>query len=188
MQSARLNSDSTSLYYQNDIEPIHASEKRYQNFKKENIEVALSNIPKIIQPEENDEICALYVAGNYCLSPEYQKFQVQVMCGTPGVRKGKQITSENLEKTYQIFPMHFACQLMLVKNLATNTGTETQQSQISWWTALRKALQAIASIVQHHVQFHSGIPGQLLKKNLNYIIANICQNRSQNAKEIAADQ
>ena len=25
---------------------------------------------------------------------------------------------------------------MLVKNLATNTGTETKQSQISWWTAL----------------------------------------------------
>ena len=44
---------------------------------------------------------------------------------------------------------------MLVENLATNTGTETQQSQISWWTALRKALQAIASIVQHHAQFHS---------------------------------
>ena len=63
---------------------------------------------------------------------------------------------------------------MLVENLATNTGTETQQSQISWWTALRKARQAIASIVQHHVQFHSGIPGQLLKKNLNYIIAQIC--------------
>ena len=110
------------------------------------------------------------------------------MCGTPGVRKGRQSISENLRNTYQIFPIHFVCQLMLVENLATNTGTETQQSQISWWTALRKALQAIASIVQHHVQFHSGIPGQLLKKNLNDIIANICQNRSQNAKEIAADQ
>ena len=76
------------------------------------------------------------------------------MCGTPGVRKGRQSISENLRNTYQIFPIHFVCQLMLVENLATNTGTETQQSQISWWTALRKALQAIASIVQH-AQFHS---------------------------------
>ena len=34
MQSARLNSDSMGLYYQNDIESIHATEKQYQNFKK----------------------------------------------------------------------------------------------------------------------------------------------------------
>ena len=58
------------------------------------------------------------------------------MCGTPGVRKGRQITSENLGNTFQIFQIHFVCQLMLVENLATNTGTETKQSQISWWTAL----------------------------------------------------
>ena len=110
------------------------------------------------------------------------------MCGTPGVGKGRQITSENLRNTYQIFLIHVVCQLMLVKNLTTNTGTERQQSQISRWTTLRNALQAIASIVQHHAQFHSGIPEQPLKKSLNYIITQICQSRSQNAKEIAADQ
>ena len=33
IQSARLNSDSTGLYYQNDIESIHASEKGYQKGK-----------------------------------------------------------------------------------------------------------------------------------------------------------
>ena len=42
--------------------------------KKESIEVALSNIQKIIQREENDKICPLYGTGNYCLSPEYRKF------------------------------------------------------------------------------------------------------------------
>ena len=63
---------------------------------------------------------------------------------------------------------------MLVENPATNTGTETQQSQIPWWTALRKALQAIASIAQHHLQFHSVTSGQSLEKSLNYIIAQIC--------------
>ena len=46
------------------------------NFKKESIEVALRNIQKIVQREENDEIHAPYAAGNYCLSPKYQKFQV----------------------------------------------------------------------------------------------------------------
>ena len=76
IQSARLNLDSTGLYYQNDIESIHASEKRYQNFKKESIEVAHSNIQKIMQRKQNHEICALYGAGNYCLSPEYRKFKV----------------------------------------------------------------------------------------------------------------
>ena len=38
--------------------------------------MALGKIQKIIQREENDEIRALCGAGNYCLSPEYQKFQV----------------------------------------------------------------------------------------------------------------
>ena len=55
-QSTRLNSDSTGLYYQNGIESIHAIEKCYKNFKKESTEVAFSNIQKIIQREENDEI------------------------------------------------------------------------------------------------------------------------------------
>ena len=51
--------------------------KRYQNYKKESIEVALSNIQKIIQREKNGEIYPLYGAGNYCLSPVYQKFLPQ---------------------------------------------------------------------------------------------------------------
>ena len=71
IQSARLNSDSRGIYYQNDIESIHASEKHYQNFEKESVEVALINIQKIIQREENDKIRALYGTGNYCPSPEY---------------------------------------------------------------------------------------------------------------------
>ena len=52
------------------------------------------------------------------------------MCGTSGVRKARQITSENLGNTYQIFLIHFVCQLILAENLATNTGTETQEPDI----------------------------------------------------------
>ena len=64
------------LYYQNDIESIHAPEKCYQNFKKEIIEVALRNTQKIIHRVENDEIRALSGSGDYCLSLKYRKFQV----------------------------------------------------------------------------------------------------------------
>ena len=77
---------------------------------------------------------------------------------------------------------------MLVENSATNTGTEKKQRQTLWKTVLGKALQVIASIAQHHLQFHSVILGQPLKKSLNYIIAQICQSGSQNAREIATDQ
>ena len=38
--------------------------------------MALTNIQKIIQREENDEIRVLYRPGNYCSSLEYRKFQV----------------------------------------------------------------------------------------------------------------
>ena len=38
---------------------------------------------------------------------------------------------------------------------------------------------SIASIVQHHLQFHSVIPREPLKMSLNYIIAQIYQSRSQ---------
>ena len=61
----KLNSDSAGLYYQNVIESIHATEKYYQNFKKELNQVALSNIQKIIQLKENDEIRAMKSAEMY---------------------------------------------------------------------------------------------------------------------------
>ena len=65
--------------------------KRYQKFEKESIEVALSNIQKIIQREENDEIRTLYGAGNYCLSPVYQNFlsqelQWHILCPWPIIK------------------------------------------------------------------------------------------------------
>ena len=63
IQSARAKSDITGLYYQNDIESMHAAEKRKQNYKKEDIITALANIQSIIRKEENDEIRALYSAG-----------------------------------------------------------------------------------------------------------------------------
>ena len=76
IQSARANTDIKGLFYQNDIKSLHAKQKRNQNFKTETVAAEISNIQNIIQREQNDEIRAIYGAGNYVLSPEYKKFQV----------------------------------------------------------------------------------------------------------------
>ena len=77
IQSSRENSDMNCLYYQNDIESKHAAEKRNQHFKKESILAAVSNLHAVIKREENDEVRAIYGAGNYVLSSQYKNFQVQ---------------------------------------------------------------------------------------------------------------
>ena len=64
IQAARIDYDSEAFYYQNDIESIHAVEKRKQCFKKENIAAALSDIQSIVEHKEEDEIRALYGTGN----------------------------------------------------------------------------------------------------------------------------
>ena len=97
--------------------------------------MALSNIQKIVQREENDKIRALYGEGNYCLSPEYPKFHVASHVWHSWSEERK---TDHLRKfreygpSCQVFPIHFVYQLMLVENPATNKGTGTQQSQILW--------------------------------------------------------
>ena len=73
--SLHAQTDIKGLFYQNDIESLHAKQKQSQNFKRETVTAAISNIQNIIQREQNDEIRAIYGAGNYVLSPEYKKFQ-----------------------------------------------------------------------------------------------------------------
>ena len=48
IQSARANTDIKGLFYQNDIESLHAKQKRNQNFKTETVIAAISNIQNII--------------------------------------------------------------------------------------------------------------------------------------------
>ena len=74
IQTARIGYDSETFYYQNDIESIHAVEKRKPCFKKENVATALSNIQSIVKCEEQDEIRALHGTGNYVLAPEFKSF------------------------------------------------------------------------------------------------------------------
>ena len=76
IQSARENSDITGLYYQYDIESLHALEKREQCFKRSTILEVVTHLQDIVIREQNDEIRAIYGAGNCVLSPEYKKFQI----------------------------------------------------------------------------------------------------------------
>ena len=162
------------------------TEKCYQNFENEIIKAALSSIQEIIQCKKIHARCGAGICIACLWNAKNSSWQA--IGGTSGVRKRRKITWENFGNTYQVFPIHFICQLMLVKNLATNTGIWSQQGQISWWKALRKALQAVAGIVQKQLHFHSVIPWKPLRKSFNYNISQICQILSQNAREIAADQ
>ena len=75
IQSSRENSDINGLYYQNDIESKHATEKRNQHFKKETILPAVFNLHAMIKGEENDEVRVIYDAGNYFLSSQCKGFK-----------------------------------------------------------------------------------------------------------------
>ena len=92
IQSARANTDIKGLFYQNDIESLHAKQKRNQ----ETITAAI-----LIQREQNDEIRAIYGAGNYVLSPEYKEFQVpsQTWHSWSGQRK-----KDHISKFHQYSP------------------------------------------------------------------------------------
>ena len=64
VQSLRQSTDIEGLYYQTDIESKYAAEKRNQHFRKEIIEIAVSNLHALVKREENDEIRAIYGVGS----------------------------------------------------------------------------------------------------------------------------
>ena len=107
--SAWFSSDSTSVYYQNNIGFIHANRKSFNG--RETTTSVLSMGQAYIACFRNARICKL-----------------QAICGTPRVRTGRHISSEKLGN----IPIHFVCQLLVVGNLATSTGTGMQQSQTLW--------------------------------------------------------
>ena len=74
--SAREGTNVSGLFYQNDIESIHHIEKLSQCFKKQSIVDVTRNLRDLALRQENDEIRAIYGAGNYSLSTEYSNFKV----------------------------------------------------------------------------------------------------------------
>ena len=98
------------------------------------------------------------------------------MCGTPGMRRGSQIThsQSNSRHTYQIFPTHLVSQLMLVESPATNRERERNTTE--------------PDIMVDHTQKSASRDSPHRRESLKNIIAQICQSRSQNAWEIGVDQ
>jgi len=74
--SAREGTNVTGMYYQNDVESLHYIEKRNQCFQKKSVTEVSQTLRDLALRQENDEIRALYGAGNYRLANAYSKFQV----------------------------------------------------------------------------------------------------------------
>ncbi len=72
--SAREGTNVEGLYYSNDIESLHAVEKRMQSFRVGTVLEAVNTINSLVKREENEELLALYGAGNYVLSQQYKNW------------------------------------------------------------------------------------------------------------------
>ena len=66
--SARKGTEVNGMYYQNDVESLHAIEKRVQGFTKMDVLGAIKTV-QVMEREDNDERVAMYEAGNYILTP-----------------------------------------------------------------------------------------------------------------------
>ena len=62
------------MFYQNDIESVHAIEKRIQWFKMGIVLEAVNTIKILIELKENEEVLALYGGDRYVLSQEYRNW------------------------------------------------------------------------------------------------------------------
>ena len=76
IKSARVGTELNGLYYQNDVESLHAIEKRIQGFKGKDVLGVVDTVKKLMDREENDERLAVYGSGNYVMAPEYSQFKV----------------------------------------------------------------------------------------------------------------
>lgn len=74
--SARERTSISGMFYQNDIESLHFIEKRNQCFQKKTVSEAAEALKALALRQENDEVRAVYGAGNYTLSKEFSKFKV----------------------------------------------------------------------------------------------------------------
>ena len=76
IESARDGTDAHGLYYQNDIEVIHAVQKCIQNSKKLDVLGVVQNLQRLEQRQDAEEVQALCGAGKYVLAKPYQRFKV----------------------------------------------------------------------------------------------------------------
>jgi hypothetical protein len=72
IKSARIGMQVDGLYYNNDVESLHAKEKREQAFKTLDVIGAVKTLQTVIERETNLEKVALYGNTCYVLAPEYK--------------------------------------------------------------------------------------------------------------------
>ena len=99
IRTAREGASVDGLFYRNDIESLHAAQKRIQCFKSQDVLGAVQTMEKLIQREENDEVMAIYGSGSYVLSQDYAKWFAPVWHTWPVDRR-----SAHLEKFRKFIP------------------------------------------------------------------------------------
>ena len=74
IKSARAGMQVEGLFYQNDIESLHAVEKREQQFKAKDVFGAVRTLQAMIERETNLEEVSLYGSSEYVLAPAYKRW------------------------------------------------------------------------------------------------------------------
>jgi hypothetical protein len=71
---ARAGTNVDGLFYQNDVESLHAQEKRIQGFKAGDVLTAVKTVELLARREEREEMVALYGSSQYVIAPQYKQF------------------------------------------------------------------------------------------------------------------
>ena len=69
--SRQLCTNVVGLFYQNDVESIHAIGKHIQCYKMGSVFEIVSTIKTLVEQKENEEVLALYGGGKCILSQDY---------------------------------------------------------------------------------------------------------------------
>ena len=76
IEEARKESNVYGMYYNNNIKSMHFKEKMEQCHKLGSLLDETSTLKKIIETQQDDEVCTIYGSGLYRLSNEYTKFSI----------------------------------------------------------------------------------------------------------------
>ena len=73
IRSVRVNSNVGGLYYQNDIKSLHAVQKCIKEYKKRDVAAVIKNLQRLSNRQDEEEVWALYGAGNYSIAGPYKR-------------------------------------------------------------------------------------------------------------------
>ena len=76
IEEVRKESNVYGMYYNNNIKSMHFKEKTEQCHKLGSLLDETNTLKKIIETQQDDEVCTIYGSGLYRLSNEYTKFSI----------------------------------------------------------------------------------------------------------------